>query len=138
MKNVFVSGSFDLLHSGHVAFLKQAAEYGRLYVGIGSDKSIKALKHRPTVNKEQERLFMVKSIKYVEDAWVNKGMGNFDFFEGWEEGLIDVLIVNCDQDFSEKRVFCKQRNIKYIVLERNPESGLPVRTSTQMRTYYDR
>ena len=37
-KKVFVSGCYDLLHSGHVEFFRQAAEYGDLYVGIGSQR----------------------------------------------------------------------------------------------------
>ena len=36
-KKVFVSGCYDLLHSGHVEFFQQASQYGDLYVGIGSD-----------------------------------------------------------------------------------------------------
>jgi cytidyltransferase-like protein len=55
-KKVFVSGCYDLLHSGHVAFFKEASQFGDLYVGIGSDETIKDLKGRPTVNSEQERL----------------------------------------------------------------------------------
>lgn len=39
-KKVFVSGSYDMLHSGHVAFFEEAASYGDLYVGVGSDKTI--------------------------------------------------------------------------------------------------
>ena len=39
-KKVFVSGCYDLLHSGHVEFFRQAAQYGDLYVGIGSDADI--------------------------------------------------------------------------------------------------
>ena len=61
-KKVFVSGCYDLLHSGHVEFFRQAAEYGDLYVGIGSDNTILKYKNHQTVYKEQERLFMVKSI----------------------------------------------------------------------------
>ena len=38
-KKVFVSGCYDLLHSGHVEFFRQAAQYGDLYVGIGSDNT---------------------------------------------------------------------------------------------------
>lgn len=34
-KKVFVSGCYDLLHSGHVEFFQQASQYGDLYVGIG-------------------------------------------------------------------------------------------------------
>ena len=47
-KKVFVSGCYDLLHSGHVEFFRQAAEYGDLYVGIGSDKTIEGYKHQKT------------------------------------------------------------------------------------------
>ena len=47
-KKVFVSGCYDLLHSGHVEFFRQAAQYGDLYVGIGSDKTYLGYKHRKT------------------------------------------------------------------------------------------
>ena len=43
-KKVFVSGCYDMLHSGHVAFFEEAAAYGDLYVGIGSDRTIAELK----------------------------------------------------------------------------------------------
>ena len=68
MKNnnkVFVSGCYDLLHSGHVAFFKEAYQLGDVYVGIGSDSTIADLKGRQTVNCEQERLYMVKAVRYV-------------------------------------------------------------------------
>ena len=62
-KKVFVSGCYDLLHSGHVEFFRQASQYGDLYVGIGSDKTIEALKGHKTMYSEQERLFMVRAIR---------------------------------------------------------------------------
>ena len=74
-KKVFVSGCFDMLHSGHVAFFKEAATYGDLYVGIGSDSTIAELKGRQTINSEQERLYMINSIKYVKEVFVNNGSG---------------------------------------------------------------
>ncbi len=80
-KKVFVSGCFDMLHSGHVAFFKEASAYGDLYVGIGSDKTINRLKGRHTFNSEQERLYMVKAVKYVTDAWINSGSGILDFID---------------------------------------------------------
>ena len=42
-KKVFVSGCYDLLHSGHVESFQQASRYGDLYVGIGSDATYLAL-----------------------------------------------------------------------------------------------
>src|SRR5688572_30488854 len=49
-KRVFVSGCFDMLHSGHVAFLQTAASYGDLYVALGSDATVYGLKGRLPVN----------------------------------------------------------------------------------------
>jgi cytidyltransferase-like protein len=72
---VFVSGSFDILHSGHVEFFYEAAQYGDLYVALGSDRTIFELKGRSTVNSEQERLFMVKSVSFVKDAFISRGSG---------------------------------------------------------------
>ena len=74
-KRVFVSGCYDMLHSGHVAFFKAAAQYGDLYVGIGSDATIEQLKNRKTVYSERERLYMVKAIRYVTDAFINFNPG---------------------------------------------------------------
>ncbi|MBP9986393.1 MAG: adenylyltransferase/cytidyltransferase family protein, partial [Bacteroidales bacterium] len=58
-KRVFVSGCYDMLHSGLVAFFKEAAQFGDLYVGIGSDATIVALKGRKPIYSEAERLYMV-------------------------------------------------------------------------------
>ena len=49
-KKVFVSGCFDILHSGHIAFVKEASQFGKLFIGLGSDKTIKELKERKTIN----------------------------------------------------------------------------------------
>ena len=55
---VFVSGCFDLLHSGHVAFFKEAAQYGDLYVGLGSDDTIQDLKGRQTIYIQSMNVFI--------------------------------------------------------------------------------
>jgi cytidyltransferase-like protein len=51
-----VSGCFDLLHSGHVEFFRQAAELGDLYVRLGTDANVKALKNHVTMYKVQGAL----------------------------------------------------------------------------------
>lgn len=133
-KKVFVSGCYDMLHSGHVAFFKQAAQYGDLYVGIGSDKTIEQLKHRKTVYSEKERLFMVKAIRYVTDAFVNAGSGMLDFLPTLERVKPDVFVVNSDGGSDEKRRLCAERGIEYVQLERIPEEGLEARSTTALRT----
>ncbi len=132
-KKVFVSGCYDLLHSGHVEFFRQAAEYGDLYVGIGSDATIQTYKHHKTVYPEQERLFMVKSIRYVKDAFINAGSGIMDFVPTVEALKPDILVVNSDGGSPEKEAFCRAHGIEYVVLERVPHEGLKARSSTDLK-----
>ena len=132
-KKVFVSGCYDLLHSGHVEFFRQAAEYGDLYVGIGSDKTIEGYKHHKTVYSEQERLFMVKSIRYVKDAFINAGSGILDFLPTLDIVKPDILVVNTDGGNDDKRRVCAERGIEYVVLERVPQKGLKARSSTDLK-----
>ena len=132
-KKVFVSGCYDLLHSGHVEFFRQAAQYGDLYVGIGSDQTILGYKHHRTVYSEQERLFMVKSIRYVKDAYINAGSGVMDFVPTLDIVKPDILVVNSDGGNDEKRRLCAERGIEYVVLERVPQQGLQARSSTALK-----
>lgn len=133
MKKVFVSGCYDLLHSGHVEFFRQASQYGDLYVGIGSDATILKYKNHKTLYPEQERLFMVKSIRYVKDAFINAGSGVMDFVPTVEALHPDRFVVNADGSSEEKRQFCEERGIEYIVLERTPAEGLEARSSTSIK-----
>ena len=133
MKKVFVSGCYDLLHSGHVEFFRQASQYGDLYVGIGSDQTILGYKHHKTFYPEQERLFMVKSIKYVKDAYINAGDGIMDFVPTIDIVKPDIFVVNADGSSETKRQFCEERGIEYVVLQRTPADGLTARSSTDIK-----
>lgn len=132
-KKVFVSGCYDLLHSGHVAFFAAAAQLGDLYVGLGSDRTIAALKHRQTVNSDAERLYMVKAIRYVKDAWINSGSGHLDFVAEVDALKPDIFFVNSDGWSQEKADFCRARGIELVVAERVPSPGLPARSTTALR-----
>ena len=129
-----MSGCYDMLHSGHVAFFKEASRYGDLYVGIGSDKTIEELKHRKTVYSEKERLYMVKAIRYVTDAFINTGSGMLDFVETMDAVHPDVFVVNSDGGSEEKRRLCAERGIEYVELNRVPDAGLEARSTTSLRS----
>jgi cytidyltransferase-like protein len=132
-KKVFVSGCFDLLHSGHIAFFEEAADHGDLYVGLGSDRTILRLKNRKTVYNEDERLYMVKSLKYVTDAWINKGSGNLDFLDEIKAMKPDIFFVNEDGESDGKRQLCRDLGIQYIVSSRIPKGDLPGRSTSEIR-----
>ena len=132
-KKVFVSGCYDLLHSGHVEFFRQAAQFGDLYVGIGSDDTILHYKGHKTLWNEQDRLFMVKSIRYVKDAFINAGCGVMDFVPTVDFLKPDILVVNEDGASEQKRQFCEERGMDYIVLKRDPHEGLEAHSSTAIK-----
>ena len=132
-KKVFVSGCYDLLHSGHIEFFRQAAQYGDLYVGLGSDETILHYKNHKPLYPEQERLFMVKAVRYVKDAFINDGDGVMDFIGTVDRIKPDVFVVNEDGSSEEKRRFCEERGIQYVVLQRTPSEGLEARSSTGLK-----
>lgn len=133
VKKVFVSGCYDLLHSGHIEFFKQASQFGDLYVGIGSDSTIEGYKHHKPMFPEEERLFMVKSVRYVADAYINAGSGVLDFIPTLDLVRPDVFVVNSDGGNDDKRRICEERGIEYVVLERVPHEGLEARSSTDIK-----
>ena len=133
-KKVLVSGCFDLLHSGHIAFLKSAAAYGDLYVCIGSDKTVYDLKGRYPVITQDERKYMIESLACVKECKINKGSGLLDFLSELEEIQPSVFVVNEDGNTPNKMDLCKTKNIELIVLDRVPSEGLPARSTTSLRT----
>lgn len=133
MRKIFVSGCYDMLHSGHVAFFQEASQYGELYVGLGSDKTIYALKARKPINTDEERLYMVKALKVVKDAWINSGSGILDFIDDLKTLKPDVFFVNSDGHSPAKEQLCKEMGIEYIVSKRVPHGNLPVRSTTALR-----
>lgn len=132
-KKVFVSGCYDLLHSGHIEFFIQASRYGDLYVGIGSDETYLEYKHRKPMFPQEERLFMVKSIKYVKDAYINAGSGVIDYIPTLDIVKPDIFVVNAEGGSDEKRRICEERGIQYVELERTPHEGLQARSSSSLK-----
>jgi cytidyltransferase-like protein len=135
-KKVFVSGCYDLLHSGHIEFFQQASALGELHVALGSDKTVFDLKGRTPVNSEDERLFMVKSVSCVTDAFISSGAGMLDFLEEFKALKPDLFVVNVDGNTPDKRKLCQEYGVEYVVLHREPHPGLSPRSTTDLRTVH--
>jgi cytidyltransferase-like protein len=123
-----------MLHSGHVAFFESAAAYGDLTVALGSDATVFGLKQRLPVNNQDERLYMVRALKCVKEAFISTGSGMLDFEPELRALKPDVFVVNHDGDRPEKRALCEALGIRYVVLERIPFADLPPRSTTALRT----
>jgi cytidyltransferase-like protein len=133
-KKVFVTGCFDMLHSGHVAFLMEAATHGDVYVGIGSDETVSRLKGRFPINNQDERKFMLEALRCVTRCSVSSGSGIMDFAENEDALKADIIFVNEDGHSPEKEDFCRGHGIQYIVSRRIPHGDLPLRSTTSLRT----
>ncbi|MDR0423658.1 MAG: adenylyltransferase/cytidyltransferase family protein [Rickettsiales bacterium] len=134
MSKVFVSGVYDLLHSGHIAFFEECSKYGDLYVGVGSDDACKLYKREP-IHNEEVRLYMVQSIKFVKDALIlqsTEPIMNFEYYfrEHWKP---DILIVNEDSfNKEQKQALCDELGIQFKVLKRMPHGTLPNISTTSI------
>ncbi|MCH1771349.1 MULTISPECIES: cytidylyltransferase family protein [Metallosphaera] len=98
-KKVFVGGTFDIIHPGHIEFLRRAASLGRVYVAVSRDKNAEKVKGRKPVNDENQRLEVVKSIRYVYEAFL--GDEN-DFLKSVERVKPDIIFLGPDQKVDEK------------------------------------
>ncbi len=135
-KKVLVTGCFDWFHSGHVRFFEEVSELGELYVVVGHDANIRALKgpSHPMFS-EQERRYMVQSVRYVKQALISTGNGWLDAEPEIERIKPDMYVVNEDGDKRIKKQYCQQHGIEYVVLKRLPKPGLHRRTSTILRGF---
>jgi cytidyltransferase-like protein len=135
-KRVIVTGCYDWFHTGHIRFFEEVSELGDLYVVIGHDANIKLLKGEGhPLFSEQQRRYLVQSIRYVKRALISTGQGWLDA----EPEIIDlkphIYAVNEDGDRPEKRQYCEAHGIEYRVLKRIPKEGLPRRQSTTLRGF---
>ena len=133
MPRVLVSGCFDLLHSGHVAFLQEAATLGAVYVCAGSDRTVRELKGRPPVNREDERRYLLSALSCVHEARVSSGSGVLDFMPELEAIGPDVFFVNADGDSEAKREAVEARGVRYVVADRVPHGDFVPRSTTSLR-----
>ena len=135
-KKVVVTGCYDWFHSGHVRFFEEVSGLGDLYVVAGSDANVRLLKGEGhPLFPEDERRYMIQSIRYVKQVLISTGQGWMDAEPEIDLIKPDIYAVNEDGDKSEKREFCQARGIRYVVLKRTPKEGLPRRQSTDLRGF---
>ena len=133
---MLVTGCYDWLHTGHVRFFEEVAEFGELYVVVGHDANITLLKGPGhPLFRQEERRYMVGAIRYVHEAHIATGDGWLDAEPEIRQIQPDIYVVNEDGDRPEKRDYCRAHGIDYRVLVRVPKDGLPRRESTALRGF---
>ena len=126
MRTVAVTGSFDNLRSKHVRFLEEAAKLGNVHVRLWSDKILQALEGRPPRFPEQERLYLLQSLRSVEQVTIVRGETELDAFPDLEAVQSSLWIVGEESDALGKRAYAEARGIAYRVIRNQDLSGFPV------------
>jgi glycerol-3-phosphate cytidylyltransferase-like family protein len=107
-----------------------------LFVVVGSDANVRLLKGagHPLIDQD-ERRYMVQAIRFVRAALISTGKGWMDAEPEIELIKPDIYVVNDDGDQPEKRRFCVEHGLDYVVLKRLPKPGLPRRESKVLRGF---
>ena len=95
------TGTFDLLHMGHIYYLKEAKKLGdELVVVIARDSTVRRLKHEP-VTPEDMRLNLIKELKMVDEALLGH---EDDMYAVLKEIKPDIIALGYDQIHDEKKI----------------------------------
>lgn len=95
---VFTAGTFDLVHSGHVNFLRQCAMLGEVFVALNTDEFIERYKGKRPIMTYQERYDILTEFESVDAVFANSGEENCsETIEGiLKTHPIDIIAIGSD------------------------------------------
>jgi len=95
---VLTGGVFDLLHVGHIHFLRQARALGdELVVIVANDETVRRQKRREPINTAEDRAELLRAIRYVDEVYIGSP-GGIDY-ELVARIDPDIIAVGPDQAF---------------------------------------
>jgi FAD synthetase len=122
MVKVMATGTFDLLHMGHIYYLKEAKKLGDiLVVVVATDYTVRKLKHEP-VTPEDIRLKLIKELNVVDEAYLGH---EEDMYTIVEEIKPDIIALGYDQIHDEDKIQeeLKKRNLNAKVVRLSKYNG---------------
>lgn len=121
MKTSIAFGSFDILHEGHLNYLKQAKKYGDyLVVIVARDENIEKFKGKKPKHNESQRLNNIKKLNFADEAVLGH---KDDILKVLEEYKPDIICLGYDQktiDENKLREELEKRNIKAKIARCRP------------------
>jgi FAD synthetase len=111
MVKVMATGTFDLLHMGHIYYLREAKKLGdKLIVVVARDSTVRKLKHEP-ITPEEMRLNIIKELKIVDEAVLGH---EDDMYAIVKEIKPDIIALGYDQIYDEKKIEQDLKNRKLV------------------------
>lgn len=131
MTRVVATGTFDILHPGHVLYLSEARKLGdELFVIVARDDTIKH-KRKPLLP-EQQRLFMLRSLRCVDHAILGS---TEDMFKPIREIDPDIIALGFNQHWDENELQrkLKEKGLKAKVVRIQRSDPSPYASSRHIR-----
>ncbi|MDM7275135.1 MAG: DUF357 domain-containing protein [Thermoprotei archaeon] len=100
-KRVFLGGTFDIIHPGHVELLEFASRLGKVHVAVARDVNVARIKGREPLLDENSRLKLVSSMKHVYNAFLGDPE---DIYKSLEAVKPHVIVLGPDQPFKEEQL----------------------------------
>jgi FAD synthetase len=122
MVKVMATGTFDLLHMGHIYYLKEAKKLGdTLVVVVATDATVRKLKHDP-ITPQEIRVNLIKELKVVDEAYLGH---EDDMYTIVEELKPDIIALGFDQIHDAKTIEneLKKRKLKIQVIRLSQYQG---------------
>ena len=138
MKKIFVSGTYDILHGGHLQFFQDARALGdHLTVCFASSEVIKLSKKRISALPDSHKKLLIGSLRFVDKVVSSSDLDPvFDFISHWKTEKPDILVVTeDDRNAEKKRTFCATQGVELIILPKRPptEDTLEPVSTTSIR-----
>jgi len=121
-KRVLVGGTFDIIHPGHIHYLREASKFGLVYAVVARDVNVERIKGRKPIMREDERLAVVSSIRYVYKAVLGH---ESDFGETISRLRPDLIVLGPDQPVDESRLedIAKKRGLNFDIVRLKERVG---------------
>lgn len=119
-KKVFLAGTFDIIHPGHIFLIKEAAKYGKVYVVVARNSNVVKFKGKRPIIDEKQRLYVISNIKGVYEAILGE---KDDILKTVETVKPDIIVLGPDQKVDEKQLKeeLKKRGLKNVAIIRVKE-----------------
>jgi FAD synthetase len=119
MVKVMATGAFDLLHMGHIYYLREAKKLGdTLVVVVATDSTVQKLKHDP-ITPQEDRVNLIKELKMVDEVYLGH---DEDMYSIVQEIKPDIIALGFDQthnDVTIKNELKKRKlNVKLVRLSK--------------------
>lgn len=111
---VAIAGTFDIIHPGHVYFLKEASKYGDLYVIVARDENVRKIKGKKPIFNEIERKTIIENMKLVKKVYL--GDEN-DFFKVIELIDPDIIFLGSDQNKKWAETEIRKRGLHARIIQ---------------------